>query len=50
MNKILLPKVVFRGVVLDEKRIELAYSRIFEMARTNILKKRVDKPYVIKVH
>jgi hypothetical protein len=40
MNKILLPKVTFKEGISDEKRIEIAYARIFEMARRNILAKR----------
>lgn len=41
MNKILLPQVTFKNIVADEKRIEAAYAKIFEMARRNILAKRL---------
>lgn len=40
MNKILDPKITFKEFCSDEKRIEIAYNRIFEMARRNILAKR----------
>jgi len=40
MNKVLVPKVTFKDIVADEKRIKMAYSRIFEIARRNILAKR----------
>jgi hypothetical protein len=40
MNRVLLPKITFVEIVPDEKRIEAAYSRIFEMARRNILAKK----------
>ena len=40
MNKMLLPKITFKEIIPDEKRIETAYARIFEMARRNILSKR----------
>jgi len=41
MNKILLPTITFKNIVADEKRIEMAYSRLFEVARRNILAKRL---------
>ena len=40
MNKILVPKITFKNIVSDEKRIETAYARLFAMARRNILAKR----------
>ena len=41
MNKIFVPKITFKNVVADEKRIMTAYGRIFTIARRNILSKRV---------
>ena len=40
MNKILVPIITFKEICPDEKRIEIAYNRIFEIARKNILAKR----------
>jgi len=40
MNRILIPKVTFKDVIADESRIKVAYARIFEIARDNILMKR----------
>jgi len=40
MNKIFEPKITFKEICPDEKRIEIVYNRIFEMARRNILAKR----------
>lgn len=40
MNKILVPKITFKNIVADEKRIETAYERLFVIARRNILAKR----------
>lgn len=40
MNKVLVPKITFKEICPDEKRIETAYNRIFEMAKRNILNKR----------
>ena len=40
MNKILVPKITFKDIIADEKRIETAYARLFSMARRNILAKR----------
>ena len=40
MNKIFEPKIIFKNIVADEKRIETAYARLFEIARRNILEKR----------
>ena len=40
MNKVFVPKITFEEMCPDEKRIEIAYNRIFEMARRNILAKR----------
>ncbi|MFH1792132.1 MAG: hypothetical protein ABH819_00625 [Patescibacteria group bacterium] len=40
MNKIFVPKIVFKNIVSDERRIVTAYSRLFEIARKNILEKR----------
>jgi len=41
MNKILVPKITFKNIISDEKRIETAYARLFGMARRNILAKRL---------
>lgn len=44
MNKMLIPKIIFRNVIADEKRIKTAYARLFNIARGNILsKKRLTK-------
>jgi hypothetical protein len=40
MNKILIPKITFKETIPDERRLMTAYSRIFEIARRNILAKR----------
>ena len=40
MNKIVLPQVNFKNIIADGKKVELAYSRIFNIARRNILIKR----------
>lgn len=40
MNRILVPQVSFKNIIADGKRVEVAYSRIFNMARRNILIKR----------
>ncbi|MEK7622302.1 MAG: hypothetical protein AAB430_00395 [Patescibacteria group bacterium] len=40
MNRILVPKVTFKNIIADESRIKIAYARIFEIARDNILMKR----------
>lgn len=40
MNKIPVPKITFKEIISDERRIETAYARIFEKARRNILAKR----------
>lgn len=40
MNKILVPKITFKDIISDEKRIETMYARFFEIARRNILAKR----------
>ena len=40
MNKIVLPQVNFKNIIADGKRVEVAYSRIFNIARRNILIKR----------
>lgn len=40
MNKVLVPKITFVESTPDEKRIETAYGRIFEIARRNILTRR----------
>lgn len=40
MNKVLVPKITFKEVCRDEKRIETAYGRIFEIARRNILTRK----------
>jgi hypothetical protein len=40
MNKILVPKITFKDIISDEKRIETAYARLFGIARRNILAKR----------
>lgn len=41
MNKPLLPIITFKDIVSDGKRVETAYFRIFEIARKNILVKRM---------
>jgi len=41
MNKPLLPIITFKDMVSDGKRVETAYFRIFEIARKNILMKRM---------
>ncbi len=40
MNKILVPRITFKEIIPDEKRIEIVYARIFEIAKRNILTKR----------
>lgn len=40
MNKIFVPVITFKNIVSDEKRIETAYARLFEIARRNIFEKR----------
>lgn len=40
MNKIVLPQVNFKNIIADGKKVELAYSRIFNIARRNILIER----------
>lgn len=41
MNKPLLPIITFKDMVSDGKRVETAYFRIFDIARKNILMKRM---------
>lgn len=41
MNKPLLPQITFKNIIVDGKRVETVYARIFEMARRNILSKRL---------
>lgn len=41
MNKPLLPQITFKNIIADGKRVETAYARIFEMAKRNILSKRL---------
>ncbi|HII95873.1 MAG TPA: hypothetical protein HA367_09130 [Candidatus Methanofastidiosum sp.] len=41
MNKPLLPIITFKNMISDEKKVETAYFRIFEIARKNILMKRM---------
>ena len=41
MNKIYAPKITYKNIISDEKRIEAAFSRLFNIARRNILEKRV---------
>lgn len=41
MNKVFVPKVIFKNIVADEKRIETAYARLFEIARRRILERRL---------
>jgi hypothetical protein len=36
MNRLLLPRVIFKDIIADEKRIETAYMRLFEAAAKNI--------------
>lgn len=42
MNKIMLPEININYVNASdsEKRLQLAYNRIFEIARRNIIKRR----------
>ena len=40
MNKVLMPKVVFKDIESKEARIESVYKRIFEKAQRNILEKK----------
>lgn len=40
MNKVFVPKVIFKDIVSDESRIKSAYSKLFEIAVKNILEKR----------
>jgi len=40
MNKILVPKITFKDIISDEKRIKTAYARLFDIARRNILVKK----------
>lgn len=40
MNKVFVPKIVFKNIISDESRIITAYSKLFEIARRNILEKR----------
>ena len=40
MNKVFVPRITFKNIVADERRIITAYSRLFEIARRNILEKR----------
>lgn len=41
MNRPLLPIITFKDMVSDGKRVETAYFRLFEIARKNILMKRM---------
>lgn len=41
MNKVFVPKVTFKNIVSDERRIITAYSRLFEIARRRILERRL---------
>lgn len=41
MNKPLLPIITFKDMVSDGKRVETAYFRIFEIARKNIMLRRM---------
>jgi hypothetical protein len=41
MNKPLLPVITFKDMVSDGKRVETAYFRIFEIARKNIMMKKM---------
>lgn len=40
MNRIFVPTVTFRNIVSDESRTITAYSKLFEIARRNIIEKR----------
>lgn len=40
MNKVFVPKIIFKNIVADGKRIETAYARLFEIARRRILERR----------
>lgn len=45
MHKILVPTISFQDVCPDEKRIELAYARVIEMAfRDLVAKKGLTSP------
>lgn len=41
MNSVLVPVITFKDIVVDEERVERAYARLFEIARRNILSKRL---------
>jgi len=41
MNKIFNPKIYFKDIVSEEAKIKSAYSKLFEIARNNILEKRM---------
>lgn len=41
MNSVLVPVITFKDIVVDEDRVERAYARLFEIARRNILSKRL---------
>ena len=41
MNKPLLQVITFKDMVSDGKRVETAYFRIFEIARKNIMMKKM---------
>lgn len=41
MNKIPIPKITYKNIISDERRIETAYARLFNIARRNILEKRI---------
>ena len=40
MNKVPVPIVTFKNIISDEKRIEAAYARLFDIARRNILARK----------
>jgi hypothetical protein len=49
MNKMLLPIITFKEIIPDEKKIEIAYARIFEIAKRNILaRKQLTKDVSLK--
>jgi hypothetical protein len=41
MNTVMIPQVTFKNIIADGKRVETAYARLFEIARRNILSKRL---------
>jgi hypothetical protein len=57
MNKIFVPKITFKEICSEEKKVEAAYARVFEIARRNIISRKtlcqltnVSTPEYIKVY